>query len=109
MRRYLSCVVVLAISAITLAAQPAARGVRPVDPTAITEQTGGWRMLFDGKTTSGWHGFKKAGFPTAGWSIENGRLKHAATGGSPTKDSGDIITIETFNDFDLRFEWMVAP
>ena len=32
-----------------------------------------------------------------------------ASGGSPSKDSGDIITVDTFNDFDLRFEWIVAP
>ena len=65
--------------------------------------------MFDGATTKGWRGFKKAGFPAKGWSVESGRLKHAASGGQPTADSGDIITVETFNDFDLRFEWVVAP
>ena len=73
------------------------------------EQAAGWKLLFDGKTTKGWRGFKKTGFPAAGWSVDAGRLKHAASGGSPSKDSGDIITVDTFNDFDLRFEWIVAP
>jgi hypothetical protein len=88
---------------------PPAAGPRPYDHTAITEQ-GGWRPLFNGTTTNGWRGFKKPGFPAKGWSIESGRLKHASSGGAPTADSGgDIITIDTFNDFDLRFEWTVAP
>ena len=136
MRRLLPCAVVVSIAGMALSASPSAKATgdkqapvirpdssaRPYDRTAITsvssaeqptltsaEQAAGWKLLFDGKTTKGWRGFKKAGFPAAGWSIDAGRLKHAASGGSPTKDSGDIITIETFNDFDLRFEWTVAP
>ena len=101
---------------------PRQRGHRPYDHTALTtlssaeqatltsaERAAGWRLLFDGATTNGWRGFKKAGFPARGWSVESGRLKHAASGGQPAADSGDIITIDTFNDFDLRFEWIVAP
>jgi Domain of Unknown Function (DUF1080) len=66
-----------------------------------------WQPLFDGTTSKGWRGFKKATFPTTGWLIEGGALKHAATGGQPA--GGDIITIDTFDDFELSFEWKVAP
>jgi hypothetical protein len=102
-------------------AQQPARRPAP-DPTAITtvsaveqsaltsaERAAGWKLLFDGASTNGWRGFKQPGFPKAGWTVEHGRLKHAATGGAPTSDSGDIITVETFLDFDLRFEWIVSP
>ena len=124
MTRYLSCATALVFAGgLTLLASTSAKATadkqapvtppgnaaRPYDQTAITEQTAGWKLLFDGKTTKGWRGFKKTGFPAAGWSIDAGRLKHAASGGSPTKDSGDIITVDTYNDFDLRFEWTVAP
>jgi hypothetical protein len=110
MRRLLSYAVTLAFAGLAVSAQaPPARGPRPYDQTAITEQ-GGWQPLFDGTSTKGWRGFKKPGFPAKGWSVESGRLKHAASGGAPTAESGgDIITIDTFNDFDLRFEWTVAP
>ena len=48
--------------------------------------------------------------PHSGWTVESGRLKHAASGGAPTATSGgDIITTQTFGDFDLSFEWTVAP
>ena len=124
--RLLSCVVTLALAGPTVSAQspviPPGSSVRPFDRTAITtvnsaeqatltsaERAAGWKLLFDGATTNGWRGFKKAGFPARGWSVETGRLKHAASGGQPAADSGDIITINTFNDFDLRFEWIVAP
>ena len=111
----------LAVSAQSPVIHPG-NAMRPYDRTAITsvssaeqarltaaERDAGWKLLFDGTTTNGWRGFKKPGFPAKGWSIDAGRLKHAATGGSLTADSGDIITIDTFNDFDLRFEWIVAP
>src|SRR5687767_3284049 len=84
---------------------------RPHDPTAITsrssaeqarltaaERDAGWKLLFDGTTTTGWRGLKKAGFPAKGWVVESGRLKHLASGGQPTADSGDIITVDTFYD-----------
>ena len=124
--RPLSCAVTVALAGLAVSAQspvaPPGSSALPFDRTAITtvnsaeqarltaaERDAGWKLLFDGTTTNGWRGFKKAGFPAKGWFVESGRLKHAASGGKPTPDSGDIITVDTFNDFDLRFEWIVAP
>ena len=67
------------------------------------------RSLFDGKTSKGWRGFKKTAFPDRGWVIEDGWLKHKATSGQDSQGGGDIITIDTFDNFDLSFEWKVAP
>ncbi|MBL9167402.1 MAG: DUF1080 domain-containing protein [Verrucomicrobiales bacterium] len=63
----------------------------------------GWQNLFDGKTTAGWRGFKKPGFPDKGWRVESGALVHASKGGG-----GDIISEQKFQEFDLRWEWKVA-
>ena len=41
--------------------------------------------------------------------MENGPLEARRQRRQPDADSGDIITVDTFNDFDLRFEWIVAP
>ncbi len=76
---------------------------------AAAERSEGWRLLFDGVSTRGWRGFKKTAFPARGWVVDNGLLIHLASGGQPTPDSGDIITLETFTEFDLRFSWKVAP
>jgi hypothetical protein len=76
---------------------------------AAAERAEGWRLLFDGVSTKGWRGFKRPAFPARGWAAESGWMKHEASGGQPGPDSGDIITVDTFGDFDLRFEWQIAP
>jgi hypothetical protein len=73
------------------------------------ERDTGWRLLFDGKTTAGWRGFKKTDFPARGWAVQDGCLKKVATGTGDSHGSGDIVTVDTFGDFDLRFEWRIAP
>jgi len=91
MRRVLSAVCLLILAGATLAGQSPSRA----------------RALFDGKTTAGWRGFKKPAFPEKGWVVENGWLKHVAKG-ADAQSGGDIITVDTFDNFDLQFEWKVA-
>jgi hypothetical protein len=68
------------------------------------EKTEGWKLLFDGKTTKGWRAFKKPAFPERGWVVADGELRLEA--GSR---AGDIVTEETFSDFDLSWEWKIEP
>ena len=74
----------------------------------LAGQSGPERSLFDGKTTAGWRGFKKPAFPAAGWKVEDGWLKHVKTTGTDSQGGGDIITVDTFDNFDLQFEWKVV-
>jgi hypothetical protein len=77
--------------------------VSAVGGQLTTEQKAeGWNLLFDGKSTAGWRGFKKQTFPDKGWVVEDGCLKKVA--GVP---GGDIITTNTFGDFDLYWEWRI--
>jgi hypothetical protein len=75
-------------------------------PNELTpaQQAAGWKLLFDGKTTAGWRSFKKQSFPEKGWVVEDGCLKKVAN-----VQGGDIITTNTFNDFDFRWDWRIAP
>ena len=78
-------------------ADPAPYSLTPAQAKA------GWRVLFDGKSTDAWRGFKREGFPAKGWVVEKGALKVTAGGGG-----GDILTREKYGDFDLRLEWKVS-
>ena len=101
---------VAAAAAAVVVARPAAgpREQAFVRANTLTEAevVAGWRLLFDGKTTTGWRGFHREAFPTAGWTVEGGALAHMA-GSSP--DGGDIITAEEFDNFDLQLEWRISP
>ncbi len=75
-----------------------------------SEKAAGWRLLFDGKTARGWRGFRRQDFPAECWRVEKGCL-HLTPSGSQQKLSqcGDIISIESFGNFELRFEWRISP
>lgn len=91
-----------AAAALLLVAAPAAAQT-PTALNALTpaEQAAGWELLFDGKSTAGWHGYGHRPMP-AGWQIVDGALTRVAPG-------GDIVTDRTFRNFELRLEWKVAP
>lgn len=74
-----------------------------VSPNTLTaaEKADGWRLLFDGQTTSGWRGYRKQEM-TDGWQVVDGALTRVGRG-------GDIITVDQFQDFELAFDWKVAP
>jgi hypothetical protein len=64
----------------------------------------GSMVLFDGTNTDAWRGYKRDAFPARGWVVENGALKTVVGG-----DRVDLITKESWKDFDLELEWKVAP
>ena len=99
-----------ALAAACLLAAPSGRAAdSPLNTLTKAERDAGWRLLFDGQTTAGWRGFKKPDFPARGWAVQDGCLKKVATGTGDSLGSGDIVTNDTFGDFDLRFEWRIAP
>ncbi len=73
----------------------------PPNTLTAQEKAQGWKLLFDGKTTNGWRGYKKEQVP-GGWQVVDGSLVRAGGG-------GDIVTVEQYADFELKLEWKVAP
>ena len=70
-------------------------------PTAAQSK---WKVLFDGKSTDAWRGFKRDAFPAKGWVVENGALKTIVGG-----EHVDLITKDKYQNFELELEWRVAP
>ena len=80
----------------------------PANSLTGEEKAAGWKLLFDGKTTQGWRTFKKQSFPDQGWVVEEGWL-HCLGKGGGNKGGGDILTDAEFDDFELNWEWKLAP
>jgi hypothetical protein len=79
-------------------------------PNTLTEQekAGGWKLLFDGKTTAGWRGAHRGTFPDSGWMIENGALVVLPATGGEAKNGGDIVTMDEYSNFDLQLEFQLT-
>jgi hypothetical protein len=75
-----------------------------VNSLSAEEKAAGWRLLFDGTTTTGWRSLGKKTFPEKGWDIQDQALHHVPKGGG-----GDIAFDEPFEHFELLIEWKVAP
>ena len=73
-------------------------------PKKPIEDKKGWISLFDGKTTKGWHSYGKTVTGEA-WKVEDGSLHLDAGKGL---NAGDIVTDESFDDFDLKLEWKIS-
>jgi len=74
----------------------------------IAEQQNGWRLLWDGKTSTGWRSAKSNEFPEKGWNMKNGELIVSKSNGQESTNGGDIITIEKFSDFELRLDFKMT-
>ena len=91
------------LTALAIAAGAVGTATAQSAPNSLTarEKAQGWRLLFDGRTTAGWRGYKQQTMPS-GWSVVNGTL----TKGSPTED---IVTTGEYGDFELAVDWKIEP
>jgi len=72
------------------------------------EKKDGWKLLWDGKTTSGWRSAKSNTFPEKGWEIKEGVISVQASTGGESTNGGDIITNEKYGDFELELDYMIT-
>jgi len=73
------------------------------------EAMDGWKLLFDGKTSTGWRGAFKTGFPEYGWKIDSGMISVLRSHGEQGKNGGDIVTLAEYSAFDLSFQFKLTP
>jgi len=93
--------VALLVACLVVALPPGARAQASRNTLTPAERTAGWRLLFDGKTTTGWRGWKMDTLPS-GWQVVDGALTRV-------RRAADIITTEKFKNFELSLEWKIAP
>ncbi|MHA4894334.1 3-keto-disaccharide hydrolase [Pedobacter sp. PWIIR3] len=76
-------------------------------PNSLTkkEKKEGWKLLFDGKSTKGWHTYLR---DTVGskWQVVDGAIMFDQT--KPRNGGGDLVTNEVYENYELNLEWKVA-
>lgn len=68
------------------------------------EQKEGWKLLFDGKTTKGWHGYNMQGIPDV-WAVEDGCFIVSGIG---SNEEQDVITDGVYRNFAFTVEYKLS-
>jgi hypothetical protein len=71
-------------------------------PNTLTanEQAAGWKLLFDGRSLSGWQPLPTFGAPATGdWTVQDGSLV------CPGTSAGWIATDQSYSDFELKLQF----
>jgi len=71
------------------------------------EKKAGWILLFDGKTLDQWRGYKRDDAADSRWRAVDGALAVVKDNGRDTHGERDIITKDTFEQFELSWDWKV--
>ena len=96
----------LAASVPALAQAP--NGFTTLNTLTKKEKAAGWRLLWDGRTTAGWHSERGGPFPAKGWLIQDGVLSVTDVGGSEGGDAGDIVTDRKFANYELSVDFRTS-
>ena len=80
-------------------------GPRPASTTTTASE---WTPLFDGATLKGWRGYRKPDATATRWRVEDGMLTVPPNDGKDTRGALDLITTDTYTDFELAWEWRVS-
>src|SRR5262245_36704404 len=84
----------------------AAPCVRAAEPPANTlsdaEKAAGWKLLFDGKSTDGWHTYGRNDV-APGWKVLDGALVCV----NP-RNAGDLTTNDKFDWFELSLDYNIS-
>jgi hypothetical protein len=80
------------------------------NPNSLTprEKAAGWHLLFDGKTTTGWHSTHGPEFPSTGWEVKEGLLSVTEHGGEEGGTAGDILSDKKYENFELSFDFRIS-
>lgn len=76
---------------------------------SVKEKKNGWKLLFDGTTTNGWHSFNKTTVGSS-WKVKNSILCLDTLQNNTLQNNtgGDIVTDDIYADFHLKLEWKIS-
>lgn len=70
----------------------------------------GWKLLYNGQNFDGWRGAGMKQFPTKGWHITaDHSLEVEGAEGKEAANGGDIVTLDNYSFFDLKFDFKYSP
>lgn len=72
------------------------------------EIAAGWELLFDGESIDKWRVYNQPDIPGDSWRVEDGNLVFRPQPSGDWTSGLDIITKETYSDFEFKVDWKVS-
>jgi hypothetical protein len=98
--KYLISFMALSLTSVSLFAQ---------QPNTLTasEKKEGWKLLFNGTSTAGWHTYLKS-TPSPAWKVKDGVITLDTLAKKQGAPGGDLVTNDEYENFDLTYEWKIS-
>lgn len=71
------------------------------------EKKAGWKLLFDGTSTDGWHTYLQK-TTTARWKVMDGALVLDTAVHKEQAPGGDLVTNDEYENYDFTYEWKIS-
>ncbi|NLR64374.1 DUF1080 domain-containing protein [Chitinophaga varians] len=78
-----------------------------VNSLSAKEKKEGWQLLFDGKTTNGWHTYLQDAASPA-WKVADGALKFDVDAKKNGAPGGDLVTNGEYENYELSIDWKIS-
>ena len=101
-------VTIVGLSVLLMAGSAAQPPGAAVNHLTAADARDGWVLLFNGTSLDGWRGYRKPDPSSTRWRVEEGMLTVPPRDGADTRGALDLISVQTFDRFELTFEWRVA-
>jgi len=109
MKQCIACTLLaLSLGATLLRAQGTASGAAAPNTLTEAERKEGWKLLFDGRTMTGWRGAYMDTLPAKGWHVKDGVLTVEESGGKEAAYGGDIVTVDQYGSFELKVDFKLT-
>lgn len=109
----ITCILVVNLIACNTCSKKARSNNQAINTLTKEEVKEGWKLLFDGKSFTGWRGLGRDHVPFGYWIIEDGIIRKLSTEQAKAAsvdtppETGDLMTEDTFDNFELSFEWKI--
>jgi len=103
----MKCKNIIAITLIVAVMTSLSASAQKDNTLTAAEKKDGWKLLFDGKTLTGWKMYQSK---TADcWAAKNGELFCKGSETDKSDMRADIITSDKYANFELSVDWKIPP
>ncbi|MDR1054355.1 MAG: DUF1080 domain-containing protein [Prevotellaceae bacterium] len=100
-------ILLIAFIAMGLSLSCGNKGDKENNTLSKKQEQEGWKLLFDGETLNGWHGYN--GGMLSAWSVENDVIVCGGSNADKSDRRVDLTTDKKYRNFEFSIDWKISP